>query len=69
MRGRNKKIPPLWGDDMEEALRTRHETLTRQPRTARPYKWLIRAEWAFTAFAVGTPLLIWLLWARSGDGL
>jgi hypothetical protein len=63
MKKLNRRVPPPWGDDAEEALKSQYEALQRQAVLSPSGRWSSRSRLIFKLGVIIALPLIWLLYA------
>jgi hypothetical protein len=61
MKSRNSRVPPPWGDDLEEALRTQDEETQRQSVSSPSGRWSSRSRLHFRLGVIFALALVWYL--------
>jgi hypothetical protein len=62
MKKLNRRVPPPWGDDMEEALRAQYEALRRRAMLWPSGRWSSRSRVVFKLGVIIALPLVWFLY-------
>jgi hypothetical protein len=63
MKKLNRRAPPPWGYDAEEALKAQYEALQRQAVLSRSGRWSSRSRLLFKLGVIVALALVWFLYA------
>ena len=61
MKNRNRRVPPPWGDDLEEALRAQDKELRKQSVSSPSGRWSSRSRLHFKLGVIFALVLVWYL--------